>query len=179
MSIRDARREAAIERMADHLLATGMAGASLRPLAAAAGTSDRMLLYYFADRNELLGAVLERVAARLTALLDQALPPGTRLPYAPLLAAVWGAVGSPLLQPYMRLWLELAAGSARGRLPDQPVATGIMAGFVAWTRDHLDTPPEADHDAIAALLLATVEGLLFLDAVGRRDVADAAVSAAR
>lgn len=179
MSIRDARREAAIEHMADHLLATGMAGASLRPLAAAAGTSDRMLLYYFADRDELLAAVLERIAARLIAMLDGALPPGVRLAYTPLLAAVWAAVGSPLLRPYMRLWLELAAGSARGRFPDQTVAAAIMAGFVDWTGDHLETAEGADHDAEAALLLATVEGLLFLDAVGRRDVADAAVSAVR
>jgi len=45
MSVRTDRRQAALERMADHLLREGMTGASLRPLAAAAGTSDRMLLY--------------------------------------------------------------------------------------------------------------------------------------
>ena len=54
MNIRNDRREAAIERMADHVLSEGLAAGTLRPLAAAAGTSDRMLLYYFADKDELL-----------------------------------------------------------------------------------------------------------------------------
>ena len=54
MNFRNERREAAIERMADYVLSEGLGAATLRPLAAAAGTSDRMLLYYFADKDELL-----------------------------------------------------------------------------------------------------------------------------
>ncbi len=175
MKIREARRDAAIDRMADHLLAVGLAGTSLRALAAAAGTSDRMLLYYFADKDALLAATLERIAARLTAMLDAALPPGTRLGFAALLGALWSAVGAPALRPYMQLWLELASGAARGREPDRTLATGIMAGFVRWTEDHLDA---SDPARPAALLLAIVEGGLFLDAVGHRAVAEAAVAAA-
>lgn len=53
MSVRDTRRQAALERMADHVLAAGLRGASLRPLAQVAGTSDRMLLYYFTNKGEL------------------------------------------------------------------------------------------------------------------------------
>ena len=53
MNAHAVRREDAIERMTDHILLKGLAGATLRPLAAAAGTSDRMLLYYFADRDEI------------------------------------------------------------------------------------------------------------------------------
>lgn len=170
MTTRDQRRAAAVERMADHLLAHGLAGASLRPLAAAAGTSDRMLLYYFADKDELLAATLAAVAGRLTVMLDAALPAGVRLPYDPLLAAVWAAVGSPSLSPYMRLWLELAAAAAGGLQPHRDVAAAIMQGFVDWAGGHLADP---DPDAVARLL-ATVEGCLFLDAVGRRDLADAA-----
>ena len=171
MSVRATRREAAIERMADHLLEHGLAAGSLRALAGAAQTSDRMLLYYFTDQDELLAATLERIAQRLTAMLDGALPPGVRLAYPALLTAVWAAVGSPLLRPYMRLWLELAAVAARSATPGGAVAGTIMQGFAAWVGDHLEP------GASAALLLATVEGLLFLDAVGRRDLADAAAAA--
>ena len=178
MKIRETRRDAAIDRMADHLLAVGLAGTSLRALAAAAGTSDRMLLYYFTDKDALLAATLDRVAARLTAMLDTALLPGMRLDFGSLLTALWTAVGAPALRPYMRLWLELAAGAARGREPDRTLATGIMAGFVAWAEDHLDPGPDGGVVGSAALLLAIVEGGLFLDAVGHRDVAEAAVAAA-
>lgn len=174
MSIRDTRRAATIERMADHLLGQGLGGASLRPLAAAAGTSDRMLLYYFADRDELLVATLECVAARLTAMLDAALPPDTRLPFATLLGALWSAVGTPAMQPYMQLWLEVAAHAARDATVYGPIATSIMQGFASWAEAHLD---EADPSG-AALLLGVLEGALFLAAVGRRDLADAAVAGA-
>ncbi len=178
MKVRNERREAAIERMADHLLREGMSAASLRPLAAAAGTSDRMLLYYFADREELVAATLERIATRLTALLDGAIPTGTRLPLPALIVAVWGAIGSVELRPYMRLWLELAASSARDQEPHRRIATGIMDGFVRWTGDHLVSDTAAEREQLSALLLATVDGALFLEAVGRRDLADMAVASA-
>lgn len=58
----DTRRQQILERLADHVLAHGMQAASLRPLAAAAGTSDRMLLHYFADKEELITATLALVA---------------------------------------------------------------------------------------------------------------------
>ncbi len=176
MSIRDERREAAIERMADHLLSEGLPGASLRPLAAAAGTSDRMLLYYFTNKDELLAATLARVAERMTASLDQALPPGTRRPFDALLAEIWAALGSASIRPFMHLWLDLAAGAARALEPHRAIAGGIADGFLGWVESRLDVEPEGGRSRSAALLLATIEGLLVLDAVGRRTVADRAVA---
>jgi len=176
MSIRDERREAAIERMADHLLSEGLAGASLRPLAAAAGTSDRMLLYYFTDKDELLAATLARVAERMTASLNQVLPPGARRPFDDLLAEVWAALGSESVRPFMHLWLELAAGATRALEPHRAIAGGIADGFLAWVESRLDVEPEGGRSRSAALLLATIEGLLVLDAVGRRTIADSAVA---
>ena len=173
MPSRAERRTAAIERMADHLLREGLASATLRPLAAAAGTSDRMLLYYFADREELLAATLEAIAVRLTGVLDAALAADIRLNPKALLEKVWSTVGTIDTQPYMRLWLELAAVAGRQREPETRIARAIMDGFVAWVSAHLDDPdPTA-----AALVLARLEGMLFLDAVGRRDLADLAASA--
>ena len=170
MIIRDDRREAAIELMADHLLRTGLAGASLRPLAAAAGTSDRMLLYYFQDRDALLAATLERVAQRLTLRLDAALPEGARLTPQALLCAVWSGLGSDDLQPFMHLWLDLAAPAARGVQPHADIAGAIADGFLKWVESHLETQSVGE----AAALLATVDGLLLLKAVGRPQIADAA-----
>ncbi len=176
MSVRDNRREAALERMADHLLLQGLSGASLRPLAAAAGTSDRMLLYYFKDKDELLTATLGRVTARLAGLLDDAAP--GQKPFATLLVELWAAFRSPALQPYMRLWIELAARAARDEMPHRAIAGEIADGFHAWAADRLQVEREADRLPLAALLLATVDGLALLDAVGRGGMADSAASAA-
>jgi len=47
--------------MADYVLSEGLGLQRSDPWAAAVGTSDRMLLYYFADKDELLTATLERI----------------------------------------------------------------------------------------------------------------------
>src|SRR5215468_1320485 len=100
MTIRADRREAAIERMAEYVLSEGLGAATLRPLAAAAGTSDRMLLYYFADKDELLAATLDRIAARMIVQLNRAIPAAPRRPFPILLKKVWAAVASENLRPF-------------------------------------------------------------------------------
>ncbi len=177
MNVRDDRRDAALERMADHLLLHGLAGASLRPLAAAAGTSDRMLLYYFKDKDELLTATLGRIMARLAGLLGDAGSGAGPKPFTALLLEVRAVFRSPDLQPYMRLWIELAASAARDEAPHRAVAGLIADGFLAWTAGRLLVEREADRTPLAALLLATVDGLALLDAVGRDGMADSAVAA--
>jgi AcrR family transcriptional regulator len=176
VSIRDIRRNAAIDRMANHLLREGLPGASLRPLAIAAGTSDRMLLYYFANKDEILSATLEHVALRLAGLLDEIVPSTTRLSFGTLLSELWAATGSPTLQPFMRLWLDLAGSAARGLEPHRATSGHIADGFLAWIASRLDVP-EADRAGSAAALLAVIEGLVVLDAVGRHDLAKVAAAA--
>jgi AcrR family transcriptional regulator len=175
----EARREEVLERLADHLLAEGLAGASLRPLAAAAGTSDRMLLYYFADKDDLLSQALGRVAERFARLLEAGLEPGApALPYPDLLAGVWTAVRGAELQRYMRLWLDLAARAAYGHEPYRGIAGRIADGFLAWAAARLAVEREEERAPLAALLLATVDGAMLLDAAGRGPLADAAIARA-
>ena len=172
MSIRSDRREAAIERMADHVLAEGLSASTLRPLAAAAGTSDRMLLYYFADKDELLTATLERVAARMIAQLDDAVPEGKPRSFHVLLEEVWAALGSGEVKPFMHLWLDLAAGAVRGRLPHRNISSAIADGFLAWAARRLEPPNEGEAAWSAASFLVCIEGMLIVEALGRRDIAD-------
>ena len=135
-----------------------------------------MLLYYFADKDELLSATLEHVASRLARILDGTGQDRTPLPFSTLLAEVWASVRTPDLQPYMRLWLELAASAARSQEPYRAIAGRIADGFLAWTAERLHVEREADRAPQAALLLATVDGLALLDAVGRGEAADRAVA---
>jgi len=173
MNVRDDRREAAIERMADHLLSDGLAAATLRPLAAAAGTSDRMLLYYFTDKDELLSATLARIAARMIEQLDVAIPIDRPAPFAVLLEQVWAALASESLRPFMPIWLELAAGAARGLQPHRGIAGDIANGFLAWVAARLQ--PESDGAPTRApLFLTSIEGLYLLKAIGQDIIVDSA-----
>lgn len=163
------RRESLVELLADHVLAAGLPSASLRPLAAAAGTSDRMLLYYFADKNELLTATLACIAGRLRQLLDQALP--TPLPPERLFPRVCAWMTAPEVLPYIRLWFELIARAGRGEEPFLTIAGQLADGFLAWTESRLAVTRERDRKAEAARLFAAVEGTLLLYLIDRPAVA--------
>jgi AcrR family transcriptional regulator len=174
MTVRDDRREAAIERMADHVLAEGLGAATLRPLAAAVGTSDRMLLYYFTDKDELLTATLERIALRMTAELDGAIPVEPHRPFPALIEQVWAALGSESLQPFMHVWLDLASGAARGLQPHRDLAGKIADGFLVWAATRLEPESDGEVPSLAPLFLASIEGMYLLKAIGRGAVADSA-----
>jgi AcrR family transcriptional regulator len=55
-------RDGLLPLLAAHVLAEGLGGASLRPLARAAGTSDRMLLYHFGTKEALITDLLGFIA---------------------------------------------------------------------------------------------------------------------
>ena len=63
-NIRQLRRDTVLEGIVDHFLEHGLGNVSLRALAAAVGTSDRMLLYYFSNKDELMLEVFSRVVER-------------------------------------------------------------------------------------------------------------------
>jgi AcrR family transcriptional regulator len=106
------RHAVLVGALADHVLAHGLSASSLRPLAKAAGVSDRMLLYYFKDKAEVMAASLALIAQRLTVILDAAA--GAPVPLAALRARLAPVLLADALWPYMRLWLEMAALAAQG-----------------------------------------------------------------
>ena len=81
------RRERLAEAATDYALHNGLIGLSLRPLGAAIGTSDRMLLYHFRDKDDLVATVLrvanDQAVAELAAL---PVPAGVR-PAGPIVRA--------------------------------------------------------------------------------------------
>jgi AcrR family transcriptional regulator len=165
MTVASDRREAVLERLADHVLAHGLAASSLRALARAAKTSDRMLLYYFADKEALVAATLERIAARMTALLGASAAPAL-LDGPALQARLTHLVKDDALWPFMRLWLEIAAMAGHGDAFYRTVGGQLAHGFLAWAQAQLS--PEAKSQA--ASIMAMTEGHVVLKALGVDDL---------
>ena len=161
----DQRRVALIEKLADHMLMHGLSGSSLRALAKAAGTSDRMLLYYFRDKGELLAATSERIAARLTMILAGRMAP-TPLAEDALIAHLIAVLGEEECWPYMRLWLEMASRAAGGEALFKAIGQQLGQGFVMWIALQLDEADEASKARQAARVMRATEGWLFLRAIG-------------
>jgi AcrR family transcriptional regulator len=153
--------------MADFVLAEGLGAASLRPLAEAAGVSDRMLLYYFTDKADAVTATLQLIALRMQTMME-ANAPAERLPAPVLKAALLDQLFAPAFWPYMSVWLEIAALAARGEPLYRQVGEAIGRGFLAWGEAHLaGDDPATD----AATLLVDLEGRVLLTALGLADVA--------
>lgn len=152
------QRDAFLAGAVDHVLRHGVATLSLRPLAAALGTSDRMLLYYFGTREALLDAVLGAVGAQLRARLEGALPPRP-LPPDVLFAHTWQVLAGPDAEPYLRLSIEISGLAARGQEPFRAAAAAVFGSWLEWTAARLDVPA-AERPAAAAGLLALLDGLL-------------------
>ena len=160
----EVRRKQLLESLADHLLAEGLQSASLRPLAAAAGTSDRMLLHYFADKEELLTATLNVVTQRLIVLLNSIR--ADPMPFHSLLPHLAAMIKDVRIQPYLRLWLELVTFAAGEKEPFRSIARHIFTTFLNWIASALHVENEQEREPLAALTLAIVEGLVLFDALG-------------
>ena len=100
------RREDLLDQVTDHVLSQGLIGLTLRPLAAAIGTSDRMLIYHFGSRDALVSAVVARATDRGVAEVDA-------LPGAPTVRAavnrLWVAYGEQPLDSCLDVYVQAAA----------------------------------------------------------------------
>ena len=164
MAPADDRRTALLDRLADHVLAHGLAGSSLRPMARAAGTSDRMLLYYFPTKEALIGATLAHVGARMQALLSAG--PVQPLPFDRLLPQLIAETLDARFRPYIALFLELASQAARGDIAARETGRQIAEGFLAWGEARLDTGDPVRRRHEARRLLTRIEGMALLAALG-------------
>jgi AcrR family transcriptional regulator len=165
-------RERLLAAAVGHALHTGIADLSLRQLAAATGTSHRMLLYHFGSREGLLAAVTEAVEEQQRAAL---LEPGTTSAHHARQS--WQRLSDPRLWPQERLFFELYAYALRGR----PGTEGLLDGIVeSWVAPASAALVEAGADertarADARLGVAVVRGLLLdLLATGDRAGVDEA-----
>ena len=161
----DTRRAAILERLADHVLAHGLSASSLRPLAKAAATSDRMLLYYFADKAEMMTATLGVIAMRIMAAMEARKAPAP-LPIEQLQPIMLDAMVDDEMWPFMRVWLEIASLAANGDVFYRAVGEQLGRGFLSWGAAQVDAPEEAQRQRQAAQLLVMAEGMVVLKSIG-------------
>lgn len=128
------RREHLAESAADYVLAHGLVGLSLRPLAADLGTSDRMLLYHFAGKDDLVATVL-RVGNDRSVARVRALPAAPDVRRAVL--DLWTEVTTSPVAACQRMYVEAAA---LGLFGQEPYASVVREANRVWVRalaDHL------------------------------------------
>jgi AcrR family transcriptional regulator len=120
------RRQELAEAATDHVLEHGLLGLSLRPLAAALGTSDRMLLYHFRDKDDLVATVLRTSNDRSVCAI-RAMPAAADVRTTVL--DLWGVMNQRQLQRCQRLYVE---ASALGVLGTEPYASVMREANEEW-----------------------------------------------
>ena len=137
----------------------GIAAASLRPMAKAAGTSDRMLVYHYGSKAGVIEAALQEIARRNMAALDAALPPEAR-PARELLTILEPIARSDAFEPVYAVFFELASLALRGDETAKRIGQTIALYFRDWIANRITEPERAGE------LLAAVEGWGMLNGLG-------------
>jgi AcrR family transcriptional regulator len=145
-----------LEGMAAHVLQHGLSGASLRPLAKAVGTSDRMLIYHFGSKERLVERLLVYIADKLKRQLDDSLPPRRADSRSQCAAEILEFMNRDEIRPFARIWFDILSGAQKGDPVQKQVGSEIMASFHAWLSGRVPAG-EADPDKTAWALLALIE----------------------
>jgi AcrR family transcriptional regulator len=128
------RRDDLLDRVTDHVLERGLIGLTLRPVAAAIGTSDRMLIYHFGSRDALVSAVVARSTERAIAEVDA-------LPSAPTIRSavnrLWAAYRTEPLTSCLDVYCQAAATGLIGQGPYRGDARVMNERWQVALRDYL------------------------------------------
>jgi AcrR family transcriptional regulator len=128
------RGDELLDEVTDHVLAHGLIGLTLRPLAAAIGTSDRMLIYHFGNRDALVSAVVAHAGERSVAAVH-ALPAARSVRAG--VNALWAAYGEEPLNGCLDVYVQAAATGLFGSEPYLSEARASNERWAAALSDYL------------------------------------------
>jgi AcrR family transcriptional regulator len=157
-------RDRLLRLTVDYVLEHGVSEMTLRGLGRTIGTNNRMLLYYFGSKEQLIGQAVNAAAQRFpafTAAMKAMDDPGT--PLVDRLLAVWRGIAAPENLPFLRLFFEIFGQAAHN--------PGRFDTFLArvghdWANDvaralRADGVPEPDAGQLGREIVALWRGLQF------------------
>ena len=159
-----------LEAAIDYVSNNGISDVSLRTLAAALGTSHRMLIFHFGSKEQLWVEIVQTVEERQREALRDILPDPSR-PVGEAMRVWWKHISDPKLWPNERLFFELYGQALQGR----PHTVKLLDGIVDdWLEPAVQINlalgvPERLARAHARLGVAVTRGLL-LDLLATRNV---------
>ena len=136
------------------------------------GINDRVVVYYFPSKEELVAEVLLTVGLQLQATLAPAFerPAADHLELA---RRTWPVVANEEADPVFALFFEANGLAAAGRAPFDEVVPQLVEAWIAWAAEHVDATP-ARRRAEAETAIALLDGLILLRLLAGPAAADRA-----
>ncbi len=150
----------------------GLSQLTFGRLAKSLGISDRVVVYYFPTKDDLISEVIVSMGIELQATLGAAFA-DTAADHRELVRAAWPVVASPDADAVFALFFEANGLAAAGREPYAGLLPQLIEAWVAWASAFIDgPPPHKRREAEAAIAL--LDGLLLLRQLAGTDAADRA-----
>src|ERR1700709_1488546 len=162
-------RERLLDACTDYALLHGLPD-RLEPLADAAGTSTRMLIYHFGTRDGLLREVLGQARQRQRDAFGVLLQVRPDEPYPTTLGGAWSEMTGAQERPYLAMFGRLREDAEQQLWPG--FRREATTDWLVPLQDGLGTLGRA---GLAALVLAVIRGLIMdLETTGDTDRVDRA-----
>ena len=143
-----------LEACTDYALEHGLPD-RLAPLASAAGTSNRMLIYHFETRDGLLREVLREARRRQVETFTDLIRLRPDEPYTATLARAWTAISGPQGEPYLRIFTRLHDTA------EEPLWPGFRRiATTDWLAPLENGMRSLGRPELATVVLALIRGLL-------------------
>ena len=144
-------------------------------VAARVGIADRMVVYYFPTKTDLVSAVLAAIGQRLQGTLAEAFSTQAA-DHGQLARAAWPVLAHPDADPVFALFFEATGLAAAGMQPYNTVVPTLVHAWIDWAASFIDAPPDRAQPEAAATI-ALLDGLLLLRQVSGPETADRAARA--
>lgn len=124
------------------------------------GISDRVVVYYFPSKDDLISNVLVCLGSQLQQNLAAAFV-APQTDHLALLRAAWPLLARPDVDPVFALFFEATGLAAAGREPFHSLVPQLVEAWIVWAAEVLDgTPRKRRTEAETAI--AVLDGLLLL-----------------
>ncbi len=152
----------------------GLSQLTFGRLAKRLGINDRIVVYYFPTKNDLITEVLTSMGVQLQGTLAEAFTEQAA-DHVALVGAAWPVLAQPDADPVFALFFEANGLAATGREPYATLVPALVEAWIEWAATFVDgTPTQRRTEAETAIAL--IDGLLLLRHLAGPDAADRAAA---
>ncbi|MEO8217622.1 MAG: TetR/AcrR family transcriptional regulator [Acidobacteriota bacterium] len=156
------RKTEVLRQLTDYVSERGFVEASLRPMAAAAGTNARMLIYHFNSKEAMVAEIMDELRLRNRELFRRWLDEQEARSAEDLLTYIWNWSSSRRIENVHRTIFEAALYGSSGRNPLAPAVKRLATDWVQLLEGSLVARGFSNQEArsLATFAIAAMRGLM-------------------